>query len=93
MPHASLLGSNGHHCAFTSEMISGHINVFIVRKGCVAGGRKGTEITYTCMYTSFCAHRAPSLRCRTKITHRLFAHTVQSFAPSARAGGGERQTT
>lgn len=30
MPHASLLGSNGHHCAFTSEMISGHINVFIV---------------------------------------------------------------
>lgn len=30
MPHASLLGSNGHHSTFTSEMISGQINVFIV---------------------------------------------------------------
>lgn len=30
MPHASLLGSNGHHSTFTSEMIPGQINVFIV---------------------------------------------------------------
>lgn len=43
MPHASLLGSNGHHCAFTSQMISGHINVFIVlqKEGC--GERGGGE--------------------------------------------------
>lgn len=30
MQHASLLGSNGHHFTFTSGMISGQINVFIV---------------------------------------------------------------
>lgn len=40
MPHASLLGSNGHHCAFTSEMISGHINVFIVLQEEGRGGKK-----------------------------------------------------
>lgn len=30
MPHASLLASNGHHFTFTSGIISGQINAFIV---------------------------------------------------------------
>ena len=32
MAHASLLGTNGHHFTFTSGMISGQINVFIVSR-------------------------------------------------------------
>lgn len=32
MQHASLLGSNGHHFTFTSGVISGQINVFIVSR-------------------------------------------------------------
>lgn len=66
MPHASLLGSIGHHCAFTSQMISGHINVFIVlqEEGCV--GEKGKErqrnTKIPCIRTRLRAHGAPSLK-------------------------------
>lgn len=47
MPHASLLGSNGHHCAFTSQMISGHINVFIVLQEVVGGEGGGWGVRKT----------------------------------------------
>lgn len=70
MPHASLLGSNGHHCAFTSEMISGHINVFIVlqEEGRKKKKKKGREtqrhLTHARVYIRLRAHDATSLRRR-----------------------------
>ena len=70
MPHASLLGSNGHHSTFTSEMISGQINVFIVlfkkKKRKKAKERKETptytrttqtqDDSYTHTHTHACLH-------------------------------------
>lgn len=51
MPHASLLGSNGYHSTFTSEMISGQINVLVVLKK-----YRNTHDFYTCMCTWMCMH-------------------------------------
>lgn len=67
MPHASLLGSNGHRSTFTSEMISGQINVFIV----LQKKKKHThrDDSYTCMSTFLCTHGS-------ELTHRLFAHAA-----------------
>lgn len=85
MPHASLLGSNGHHSTFTSEMISGQINVFIVlqkkklKKIHPHTQYRHRDDSYTCMPTSVCTHSS-EIKMQYKNTHRLFAHTALSFA-------------
>lgn len=59
MPHASLLGSNGHRSTFTSEMISGQINVFIVLQKEKKNPTYTTQTrddSYTCMSTFLCTH-------------------------------------
>ena len=61
MPHASLLGSNGHRSAFTSEMISGQINVFIVlrKNKKIKSPNPQTQTrgdSYTCMSPFSCTH-------------------------------------
>lgn len=83
MPHASLLGSNGHRSTFTSEMISGQINVFIVlqkkeekKKHLHTQHRHGMTLTHVCLHS--CAHMAQSSKCNTTAQHRLFAHMAQS---------------
>lgn len=55
MPHASLLGSNGHHSTFTSEMISGQINVFIVLRK-KKNTHTHTHMTLTHVRLHPCAH-------------------------------------
>lgn len=81
MPHASLLGSNGHHSTFTSEMIPGQINVFIVLQK-----REKTHIhshtpaetpgrSDTC--TSTFSHTHTRAECKAQVVH-THAHTLSS---------------
>lgn len=78
MPHASLLGTNGHHSIFTSEMISGRINVFIVlqkNKKYTHIHNTDTEMTLTHVCLHPCAHIVPRSKCSTK-THTGCLHTL-----------------
>jgi len=78
MPHASLLGSNGHCSTFTSKMISGQINVFIVLwKYKNTPTYTAQDISYTCMSKFLCAH-GTELKAQYNNTCGLFAHTTLS---------------
>lgn len=72
MPHASLLGSNGHHSTFTSEMISGQINVFIVLRKKKIHTHTHTTLTHVCLHP--CAHTDQNVVL--KHTHTHTRHTT-----------------
>ncbi len=81
MPHASLLGSNGHHSTFTSEMISGQINVFIVlwkkKVHPHTHHRRGMTLTHVCLHS--CAHIAPRSK-RNTTTHTGCLHILLALS-------------
>lgn len=102
MPHASLLGSNGHRSTFTSEMISGQINVFIVlqkkRKKSshhhIHNKDNRMTLTHVCLHS--CAHMAPSSKCntttRTGCLHILLGLLTAAYVQT-HTHTFERQTT
>ena len=87
MPHASLLGSNGLHSTFTSQMISRQIIFIVSAKKCTpqkwSGKKEGTMILLFCGCTGLARIGVTTGTCTngnaqtcTCVSHCIHTHTL-----------------